>query len=118
MEQLLQAGLNVTAIGMGVVFVLLTLLVGIIRGMSALSRWLEAADVDDAPLHPPVEALWLWTPAQLAEDIGQSKGMLRISQTDLSAFEGDWDLYVFDAQDRVIASSAADLRRYPASAAA
>jgi sodium pump decarboxylase gamma subunit len=43
MEQLLQAGLNVTAIGMGVVFVLLTLLVGIIRGMSALSRRLEAA---------------------------------------------------------------------------
>jgi len=43
MEQLLQAGLNVTAIGMGVVFVLLTLLVGIIRGMSALSRMLEAA---------------------------------------------------------------------------
>jgi sodium pump decarboxylase gamma subunit len=43
MEQLLQAGLNVTAIGMGVVFVLLTLLVGIIRGMSALCRMLEAA---------------------------------------------------------------------------
>jgi sodium pump decarboxylase gamma subunit len=43
MEQLLQAGLNVTAIGMGVVFVLLTLLVGIIRGMSALCRRLEAA---------------------------------------------------------------------------
>lgn len=43
MDQLLQAGLNVTAIGMGVVFVLLTLLVGIIRGMSALSRILETA---------------------------------------------------------------------------
>jgi sodium pump decarboxylase gamma subunit len=43
MNQLLQAGLNVTAIGMGVVFVLLTLLVGVIRGMSALSRILETA---------------------------------------------------------------------------
>jgi sodium pump decarboxylase gamma subunit len=43
MNELLQAGLNLTAIGMGVVFVLLTLLVGIIRGMSALSRTLEAA---------------------------------------------------------------------------
>jgi sodium pump decarboxylase gamma subunit len=43
MNELLQTGLNLTAIGMGVVFVLLTLLVGIIRGMSALSRTLEAA---------------------------------------------------------------------------
>ena len=41
MSQLLQAGLNVTAIGMGVVFVLLTALVFIIRGMSALSRAIE-----------------------------------------------------------------------------
>ena len=32
--------------------------------------------------------------AQLAEDIGQSKGMLRISQTDLSAFEVGRDLAV------------------------
>jgi len=38
MSQLIQAGLNVTAIGMGVVFVLLTLLVWIIRGMSALAH--------------------------------------------------------------------------------
>ena len=43
MAQLLQAGLNVTAIGMGVVFVLLTLLVFIIRGMSALCRTIEGA---------------------------------------------------------------------------
>jgi len=41
MSELLQAGLNVTAIGMGVVFVLLTLLVFIIRGMSALSSAFE-----------------------------------------------------------------------------
>jgi sodium pump decarboxylase gamma subunit len=37
MSSLFQEGLNVTAIGMGVVFVLLTLLVFIIRGMSALA---------------------------------------------------------------------------------
>ena len=43
MSQLLQAGLNITAIGMGVVFVLLSLLVGIVRGMSALSRAIERA---------------------------------------------------------------------------
>lgn len=43
MSQLLQAGINVTAIGMGVVFVLLTALVFIIRGMSALSRAIEGA---------------------------------------------------------------------------
>ena len=41
MSELLQAGLNITAIGMGVVFVLLTLLVGIIRGMSALCARIE-----------------------------------------------------------------------------
>lgn len=40
---MLQEGLNVTAIGIGVVFILLTLLVGIIRGMSAICRMLEAA---------------------------------------------------------------------------
>jgi sodium pump decarboxylase gamma subunit len=43
MYSLLQAGLNVTAIGMGVVFLLLTMLVFIIRGMSALSRMIEGA---------------------------------------------------------------------------
>jgi oxaloacetate decarboxylase gamma subunit len=37
MSPLLEAGLNVTAIGMSVVFVLLTLMVFIIRGMSALA---------------------------------------------------------------------------------
>jgi sodium pump decarboxylase gamma subunit len=40
---LLQAGLNVTAIGIGVVFILLVLLVGIIRGMSAVCRMIENA---------------------------------------------------------------------------
>jgi sodium pump decarboxylase gamma subunit len=40
---LLQEGLNVTAIGISVVFILLTLLVGIIQGMSAISRMIEAA---------------------------------------------------------------------------
>ena len=49
MNQLLQAGLNLTAIGMGVVFVLLTLLVGVVHGMSALSRALEAAFPTAAP---------------------------------------------------------------------
>jgi sodium pump decarboxylase gamma subunit len=43
MSQLLQAGLNVTAIGMSVVFVLLTLLVFVIRGMSALTRAIDSA---------------------------------------------------------------------------
>jgi len=37
MSELLQAGLNITAIGMGVVFILLTMMVFIIRGMSALA---------------------------------------------------------------------------------
>jgi sodium pump decarboxylase gamma subunit len=40
---LLQEGLNVTAIGISVVFILLSLLVGIIRGMSAISRSIENA---------------------------------------------------------------------------
>jgi sodium pump decarboxylase gamma subunit len=44
MSQLFQAGLNITAIGMGVVFVLLTLLVFIIQGMSALSRMIEGPE--------------------------------------------------------------------------
>ena len=43
MSPLLQSGLNLTAIGMSVVFVLLTLLVGIIRVMSALCRRIENA---------------------------------------------------------------------------
>jgi oxaloacetate decarboxylase gamma subunit len=38
-----QAGLNVTAIGMGVVFVLLTLLVFVIQAMSALSLRIEGS---------------------------------------------------------------------------
>jgi len=40
---LLQAGLNVTAIGISVVFILLGLLVGIIRVMSAFCRMIEKA---------------------------------------------------------------------------
>jgi sodium pump decarboxylase gamma subunit len=46
MSPLFEAGLNVTAIGLGVVFVLLTLLVYIIRGMSALSHWIEGRGPD------------------------------------------------------------------------
>ena len=51
MSELIQAGLNVTVIGMGVVFVLLTLLVFIIQGMSALSRSIEGPGTpeSDAP---------------------------------------------------------------------
>ncbi len=56
MSQLLEAGFNITAIGMGVVFVLLTLLVFIIRGMSALSRWLEGP-VKPAAAPAPTNAL-------------------------------------------------------------
>lgn len=41
MSELLEAGLAVTATGMGVVFALLALLVGIIRGMSYLSALFE-----------------------------------------------------------------------------
>ena len=42
--QLLEAGLTVTFIGMSVVFVMLTALVGIITAMSALcGRWAPAA---------------------------------------------------------------------------
>jgi sodium pump decarboxylase gamma subunit len=40
---LLDAGLNVTAIGISVVFILLGLLVGIIHGMSAVCRMIENA---------------------------------------------------------------------------
>ena len=60
MSQLLQAGLNVTAIGMGVVFVLLTALVFIIRGMSALSHAIESR-MPAAPLAwrgVPIPASW------------------------------------------------------------
>ena len=37
MGELFQTGLTITAVGMGVVFVLLTMLVGIIQAMSALA---------------------------------------------------------------------------------
>jgi len=55
MSSLLQAGLNVTAIGLGVVFTLLTVLVFIIKGMSALSRKLEAT-FGTAPAAEPAPA--------------------------------------------------------------
>ena len=41
MSPLLEAGLMVTLVGMSVVFVLLAMLVGIIHGMSRLSRLIE-----------------------------------------------------------------------------
>jgi oxaloacetate decarboxylase (Na+ extruding) subunit gamma len=53
MSQLLEAGLNLTVIGMGVVFVLLTLLVYIIRVMSALSRFIEGPQTAAAAAVPP-----------------------------------------------------------------
>lgn len=37
------------------------------EALDVLNRWFKAIQVDeDAPTHPPVEALWLWTPSQLA----------------------------------------------------
>ena len=45
LTQLLDAGLEVTLIGMGVVFVLLTALVGAVYGMSALARLIEGPPV-------------------------------------------------------------------------
>lgn len=39
----MQAGLTVTVMGMGVVFVLLTLLVYVVQGMSKLCRLIEGA---------------------------------------------------------------------------
>jgi len=58
MTALLEDGLTITAIGMGVVFVLLTLMVFVIRAMSRLSELLgnstvpmpAAGAVDDAEL--------------------------------------------------------------------
>jgi sodium pump decarboxylase gamma subunit len=66
MSQLLQAGLNVTAIGMGVVFVLLTALVFIIRGMSALSHAIEDAlpAAPEPPASKPLPAMTVGTPQQ------------------------------------------------------
>jgi sodium pump decarboxylase gamma subunit len=50
MAALLQDGLNITGIGMGVVFTLLTLLVFIIRGMSAVCRIIT--DAIPSPAEP------------------------------------------------------------------
>ena len=56
MSELLEAGLVVTVAGMGVVFVLLTLLVFIIQGMSRLSRLFEgSASADRAAPAPALE---------------------------------------------------------------
>lgn len=41
--ELLQAGLTVTLMGMGVVFVLLTLLVGVVHGMSRFARMIDTS---------------------------------------------------------------------------
>jgi sodium pump decarboxylase gamma subunit len=49
MSELFEAGLGITAIGMGVVFVLLTLLIGIIKGMSAISRRIEDSSREQTP---------------------------------------------------------------------
>jgi sodium pump decarboxylase gamma subunit len=49
MSPLFEAGLTVTAIGMGVVFVLLTLMVFIIRGMSALAQRIAPPAAAESP---------------------------------------------------------------------
>ena len=41
--ELLQAGLTVTLMGMGVVFVLLSLLVGVVHGMSRFAQMLDTS---------------------------------------------------------------------------
>jgi sodium pump decarboxylase gamma subunit len=52
MTDLLEAGFTVTLVGMSVVFVLLTLLVGIIQGMSYLAGLVTEAE----PAAPPPAA--------------------------------------------------------------
>lgn len=52
MSQLIESGLTVTLIGMGTVFLLLTLLVWIVQLMSRISRQL-GADSADAPAAVP-----------------------------------------------------------------
>ena len=50
-SQLLNQGLEITLIGMSVVFVLLTLLVGVVYAMSALCRLIVGAEpVEDSEL--------------------------------------------------------------------
>jgi sodium pump decarboxylase gamma subunit len=46
--ELLQAGFTVTWIGMGVVFVLLTLLVGVVHGMSRIAQAIEGIPTPSA----------------------------------------------------------------------
>ena len=46
--ELLSAGLEVTLIGMSVVFVLLSILVGVVHAMSAFSRLFAGSTLDDA----------------------------------------------------------------------
>ena len=48
MSSLIEAGLTITGIGMGVVFILLTLLVGIIRAMSLLCFAIEGGAPQNA----------------------------------------------------------------------
>jgi len=59
MAELLEAGITVTIAGMGVVFVLLTLLVYVIQGMSALSRYLDGGQgaPPTAEPEPPANVL-------------------------------------------------------------
>ncbi len=49
MSELLTTGVEITVIGMGVVFILLSLLVGIVHAMSAFSRLLTRSSVEIAP---------------------------------------------------------------------
>ena len=56
MSPLFEAGLDITAIGMGVVIVLLTLLVYIVRGMSSVCHKLEGATRSTAEPAAPVGA--------------------------------------------------------------
>jgi sodium pump decarboxylase gamma subunit len=54
--ELIESGLTITAIGMGVVFVLLTALVGIIQAMSALAAILQPQTPVVAPGAAPAGA--------------------------------------------------------------
>lgn len=57
MSPLIQDGIQLTLIGMGVVFVLLTMLVFIIRGMSFISRRIEQSMPLPAPPATSASAL-------------------------------------------------------------
>jgi oxaloacetate decarboxylase (Na+ extruding) subunit gamma len=58
MNELLETGVVLMAAGMGTVFVLLTVLVFIVQGVSKVSGWIEprrGAPVAVAPVPPPAE---------------------------------------------------------------